>query len=134
MRIILLLSFLISIKNAETITGYDLYRSLNKKNSINAIERNQYISATAYIMGVVNALKYSRIIYENIIANHLDDNNKTRKMGNYLMPFKKNWNQNQYLEMIHFYLKNNPTRLGLSGVEIISLSLFEASIMSSLKL
>ena len=134
MRFILLFFILISFRNADTITGYDLYRSLNKKNSVKIADRNQYISATAYIMGVINALKYSRDIYENVIATFLIDKNKDQRMGNYIMPFNKDWDQKQYVEMIHFYLKKNPSRLNLSAVEIISLSLFEASIMNSLKL
>ena len=109
-------------------------RSLNKKSSVNIVDRNQYVSATAYIMGVINALKFSRDIYENVIANDSKQTNQEKRMGNYLMPLKKEWSQNQYVEIVHFYLRKNPNKLNLSGVEIISLSLFEVSILSSLKL
>jgi len=134
MRLILSIIFIISFSYTKTITGYDLYRSLNKKNSVKIIDYNQYISAEAYIMGVINALKYSRDIYENVIVDYSKEKNDDKRMGNYLMPFNKEWNQDQYVEMVHSYLKKNPTKLSLSAVEIISLSLFEASIMNSLKL
>lgn len=134
MRLILLLFFIISTIYPKSITGYDLYRSLNKKSSLNISDRNQYISATAYIMGVINALKFSRDIYENVIANDSKETNQGKGMGNYLMPLNKEWSQNQYVEIVHFYLRKNPTKLNLSAVEIISLSLFEVSILNSLKL
>ena len=134
MRLILSIIYIISFSYTKTITGYDLYRSLNKKNSVKIIDYNQYISAEAYIMGVINALKYSRDIYENVIVDYSKEKNDDKRMGNYLMPFNKEWNQDQYVEMVHSYLKKNPTKLSLSAVEIISLSLFEASIMNSLKL
>ena len=134
MRLILLLFFITFSIYPKSITGYDLYRSLNKKSSVNIVDRNQYVSATAYIMGVINALKFSRDIYENVIANDSKQTNQEKRMGNYLMPLKKEWSQNQYVEIVHFYLRKNPNKLNLSGVEIISLSLFEVSILSSLKL
>ena len=134
MRLILLLFFITFSIYPKSITGYDLYRSLNKKSSVNIVDRNQYVSATAYIMGVINALKFSRDIYENVIANDSKQTNQEKRMGNYLMPLKKEWSQNQYVEIVHFYLRKNPNKLNLSGVEIISLSLFEASILNSLKL
>ena len=134
MRLILLLFFIISSIYPKSITGYDLYRSLNKKNSVRITDRNQYISATAYIMGVINALKYSRDIYENVIADDSREDNQEKRMGNYLMPLKREWSQDQYVEIIHYYLRKNPTKLNLSAVEIISLSLFEVSILNSLKL
>ena len=85
-------------------------------------------------MGTINALKYSKDIYENIILSSNERKNKNNKMGNYFMPFEKEWDQSQYIGLVHYYLKKNPTKLYLPAVEVISLSLFEASIMNSLRL
>ena len=134
MRLLISLIFIMSFNNANSIKGYDLLRSLNKKNSINIDDYNHYTSAKAYIMGTINALKYSKDIYENIILSSNERKNKNKKMGNYFMPFEKEWDQSQYIGLVHYYLKKNPTKLYLSAVELISLSLFEASIMNSLRL
>ncbi len=129
------LFFTSSIVFSKGFTGYDLYRSLNKKNSIKQSEFHQYEAVTAYIIGAVNALQYSRDIYENVILGNLNDKKlKNRNFGLYIMPFKKEWDPNQFVEIVHFYLKNNPDQLYLSAVEIISLSLFEASLINSLNL
>ena len=132
---LIFLVFTSSIVFSKEFTGYDLYRSLNKKNSVKISEFHQYETATAYIIGVVNALQYSRDIYENVILGNLNNQKlKNRNFGLYIMPFKKEWDPNQFVEIVHFYLKNNPDQLYLSAVEIISLSLFEASLINSLNL
>lgn len=132
---LIFLVFTSSIVFSREFTGYDLYRSLNKKNSVKISEFHQYETATAYIIGVVNALQYSRDIYENVILSSLNSEIlKNQNFGLYIMPFNKEWKQNQFVKMVHYYLKNNPDQLYLSAVEIISLSLFEASLINSLNL
>ena len=76
MRLLISLIFILSFNNANSIKGYDLLRSLNKKNSINIDDYNHYTSARAYIMGTINALKFSKDIYENIILSSNERKNK----------------------------------------------------------
>tara|TARA_Y100000590_G_scaffold130568_1_gene149121 strand:- start:712 stop:1173 length:462 start_codon:yes stop_codon:yes gene_type:complete len=134
MKHIFILIFLINLIYSDTITGYDLYRSLNKKNSKNINDYNDYETATAYIMGVISAMSHSRKLYTSLIAEYIPDKKAGENLGIALMPLNRQWNTEQYIAVVHHYMRNNPHHLKFSATENISLALFEASIASSGKL
>ena len=130
MRYFFLFLFLVNLAFGDTITGYDLYRSLNKKYSTNVSDYHDYETASAYIMGVVNAMTHSRTVYTKIIAEYIPNKKAGANLGIVLMPLSRQWQVEQYIEVVHLYLRKHPEHLKLSAIENISLSLFEASIVA----
>ncbi|MDP7273191.1 MAG: hypothetical protein QGI47_06120 [Candidatus Marinimicrobia bacterium] len=128
MRYFFLFLLLVNPAFGDTITGYDLYRSLNKKYSTNVSDYHDYETASAYIMGVVNAMAHSRTVYTKIIAEYIPNKKAGANLGIVLMPLSRQWQVEQYIEVVHLYLRKHPEHLKLSAIENISLSLFEASI------
>ena len=131
MRYIFLLVLWINPIIGDTITGYDLYRSLNKRNSTNIDDYNDYETATAYIMGVISAMTHSRTIYTSLIADYIPDKKAGENLGIALMPLTRQWQTEQYIAVVHQYLRYHPQHLKYSATENISLALFEASIAAS---
>jgi len=131
MRFIFLLVLWINPIFSDTITGYDLYRSLNKRNSTSINDYNDYETAVAYIMGVISAMTHSREIYTNLISGYIPDKKAGDHLGIALMPLTRQWSTEQYISVVHNYLSKNPQYLKYSATENISLALFEACIAAS---
>ena len=107
MRYFFLFLSLVNPAFGDTITGYDLYRSLNKKYSTNVSDYHDYETASAYIMGVVNAMAHSRTIYTKIIAEYIPNKKAGANLGIVLMPLSRQWQVEQYIEVVHLYLRKH---------------------------
>ena len=114
-----------------TITGYDLFRSLNKKNSTDVYDYNDYETVGAFIAGVISGLNHSKKLYSSIIKEYIHDEGAKENLGIIFMPINKNWNPQQYRDLVHIYLRENPHFLHLSASEVVVLALFNAAIASN---
>tara|TARA_S200000501_G_scaffold73009_1_gene64960 strand:+ start:26875 stop:27279 length:405 start_codon:yes stop_codon:yes gene_type:complete len=131
MRIILILCITSYCAFPATITGYDLFRSLNKKNSTDIFDFNDYETAGAFIAGVISGLNHSKKLYTSIIKEYIHDEGAKDNLGIIFMPINKSWNPQQYRDLVHIYLRENPHVLHLSASEIVVLALFNAAIVSN---